>query len=66
MKPDYSQYDDQALDAAIKAWGVACEASRDRSHIDVADRIRNELLGERIRRSGPSDGAIRPRPNMPV
>ena len=50
IETDFAEYDDRALAAAIEAWQRACEASRFEAHIDVADRIRNQLVAEKLRR----------------
>ena len=47
-----TDYDDCALASAIEAWQRACEASRLEEHIDIADRIRNQLVAENLRRDG--------------
>ena len=47
---DFADYDDRALAATIEAWQRACETSRLEAHIDVADRIRNKLVAEKLRR----------------
>ncbi len=52
-------YTDRALDKAMKAWGEAVHASRSPEHREVANRIRDALVREWMRRAR-EDGELRP------
>lgn len=59
MKKELAALDDATLQRSIEAWEQAVVVSRVRAHIDVADHIRNQYVGELVRRKQAAKAAER-------